>query len=155
MAWQEAYGRQHSSSAGRSLPVRAGQPPALLLGESQTRSVPPMSKRSAVLARLGCGALFCLAPLLLAGCERKVSEESRRLDQLDLKIQQLESRLNRLSIQKPPSGPQKGDSKLPAGAIKSLTYRTTPASNRLRIYWADGSQSDLECTQEQATLACG
>ncbi|MFM7087330.1 MAG: hypothetical protein ACKOXO_10135 [Cyanobium sp.] len=114
-----------------------------------------MSKRSAVLARLGCGALCCLAPLWLAGCERKVSEESRRLDQLDLKIQQLESRLNRLSLQKPPAAPAKADSKLPAGAIKSLTYRTTPASNRLRIYWADGSQSDLECTQEQATLACG
>ena len=29
------------------------------------------------------------------------------------------------------------------------------ADDRLRIYWADGSQTDLECNQEQATLACG
>jgi hypothetical protein len=39
--------------------------------------------------------------------------------------------------------------------VKSLTYRTGTESNSLRIYWADGSQSDLECTQEQSTLACG
>lgn len=115
--------------------------------------MPLMFKRSAPLLRLGCCALLALVPLALAGCERKASEESRRLDQLELKIQQLESRLNRLPTQT--AQPSQGNGKLPAGAIKSLTYRTTPESNRLRIYWADGSQSDLECTQEQATLACG
>ena len=97
-------------------------------------------------------ALAALLALALVGCERKPSVESRRIDQLELKIQQLETRLNHVSsqIQQPDQG-----SRLPKGAIKSLTYRTTDAGNRLRIYWADGSQTDLECNQEQATLACG
>ncbi|WP_235300094.1 hypothetical protein [Synechococcus sp. GFB01] len=45
--------------------------------------------------------------------------------------------------------------KPPAGPVKSLTYRTSDQGNRLRIYWADGSSTDLECNQEQSTLACG
>ena len=97
-------------------------------------------------------ALLAIAALALTGCQRKASEESRRIDQLELKIQQLETRLNRVSTQV--QQPDKG-SKLPKGAIKSLTYRTADDGNRLRIYWADGSQTDLECNQEQATLACG
>jgi hypothetical protein len=45
--------------------------------------------------------------------------------------------------------------KPPAGAIKSLTYRSGTADDRLRIYWADGSTTNLPCKQEQATLVCG
>lgn len=96
-------------------------------------------------------ALALSATLLLVGCEKKPSLESQRIDQLEFKIQQLESRLNKVSAQHP--APSNG--KQPVGRITSLTYRTGSSENRLRIYWADGSQSDLECTQEQTTLACG
>ncbi len=96
-------------------------------------------------------ALALSAALLLVGCEKKPSLESQRIDQLEFKIQQLESRLNKVSAQ----NPAPGNGKQPLGRIKSLTYRTGASENRLRIYWADGSQSDLECTQEQTTLACG
>ena len=109
-----------------------------------------MTKRPAPLRR--SLALVALVALALTGCERKPSEESRRIDQLQLKIQQLETRLNQVSNQV--RQPDRG-SRVPAGAIKSLTYRTSEDGNRLRIYWADGSQTDLECNQEQATLACG
>ena len=96
--------------------------------------------------------MAALLALALVGCERKPSVESRRIDQLELKIQQLETRLNQVSVQV--RQPDQGK-RLPVGAIKSLTYRTAQDGNRLRIYWADGSQTDLECNQEQATLACG
>ena len=112
-----------------------------------------MSKRAVPLLRSRRWLLLPLiGALTLSGCDRKANEQSRRIDQLELKIQQLESRLNRLSSAQP-SPPSNG--KLPAGAVKSLTYRTSDQGNRLRIYWADGSVTDLECNQEQATLACG
>jgi septal ring factor EnvC (AmiA/AmiB activator) len=111
-----------------------------------------MTKRAVPLLRTSLLVLPLLAAMALSGCERKASEQSRRIDQLELKIQQLETRINQVSTQV--RQPEK-DGRLPKGAIKSLTYRTTDAGNRLRIYWADGSQTDLECNQEQATLACG
>ena len=110
-----------------------------------------MTKRPVLLRRAPLAAVLLLS-LALVGCERKANEQSRRIDQLELKIQQLETRLNQLSsqVKQPETGPR-----LPRGAIRSLTYRTAEDGNRLRIYWADGSQTDLECNQEQATLACG
>jgi len=114
---------------------------------------PPLRQRfgSGRSQRLGPAALALTAALLLVGCEKKSSLESQRIDQLEFKIQQLESRLNKVPVQQPAPS----NDKQPAGRIKSLTYRTGSNENRLRIYWADGSQSDLECTQEQSTLACG
>ena len=88
----------------------------------------------------------------LAGCQpSSPSAERQRLDRLELRLQQLVQRQ---------ANPQAADTadkagKPPAGVVKSLTYRTGAESNSLRIYWADGSQSTLECTQEQSTLACG
>jgi outer membrane murein-binding lipoprotein Lpp len=111
-----------------------------------------MTKRAAQLLRSSVLLIPLLAAMALSGCERKPSVESRRIDQLELKIQQLETRLNQVSSQVKVT--DKG-ARLPKGAIKSLTYRTAEDGNRLRIYWADGSQTDLECNQEQATLACG
>ncbi|MEB3322168.1 MAG: hypothetical protein VKI81_05035 [Synechococcaceae cyanobacterium] len=96
-------------------------------------------------------ALLLGGSLLLAGCEQKPSAESVRIDQLDLKIQQLEQRLNKVGT----ADPADSAGRPPAGPVKSLTYRTTSEGNQLRIYWADGTQTDLECNQEQATLACG
>ncbi len=39
--------------------------------------------------------------------------------------------------------------------IKSITFREEEEGNRIRIYWSDGKRSDLICTKEQATWACG
>ena len=89
--------------------------------------------------------------LLLAACQRGPSPESQRLDQLQLRVDQLEKRLS-LSHSSDP-GDRAG--KPPAGVVKSLTFRMGSQDDRLRIYWADGSTSDLPCTQEQGTWACG
>jgi hypothetical protein len=93
--------------------------------------------------------------LVLGACQFKPSSADlqlqQRQEQLELKLQQLEQRLNAISPRDgaDPSG------KPPAGPVKSLTYRTGDQGNRLRIYWSNGSTTDLECNQEQATLACG
>jgi hypothetical protein len=93
------------------------------------------------------------AGLLVASCQRGPSAETRRLDRVDLKLQQLEQRLNKLSIRTDDGVDKAG--KPPAGVIKSLTLRLGSEDDRLRIYWADGSQTDLPCTKEQSTYVCG
>jgi len=92
-----------------------------------------------------------MAVLFLAGCRQGPSPESRRLDQLELKLQQLEQRLAH------PDAADTADKagKPPAGPVKSLTFRMGTQDDRLRIYWADGTQSDLPCTKEQSIWACG
>ena len=70
-----------------------------------------------------CGLLLAgsvLALGLASGCQRQPSAESQRLDRLDLKIQQLEQRLNKVSQQT--DGADRSG-KPPAGVIKSLTLR--------------------------------
>ncbi|MBM5823680.1 MAG: hypothetical protein FJ082_14870 [Cyanobacteria bacterium K_Offshore_surface_m2_011] len=90
--------------------------------------------------------------LLAAGCQGLPNAESRRIDQLELKIQQLEQRINKADLRPDTADPA---GKPPAGVIKSLTLRTDTEDDRLRIYWADGSKTDLPCTKEQTTLVCG
>jgi hypothetical protein len=99
----------------------------------------------------GLALAACL--LLAAGCERRPSQESQRIDALEFKLQQLEKRLVNAESQRSDTADKAG--KPPAGVIKSLTLRTGSADDRLRIYWSDGSRSDLPCTQEQGTLVCG
>lgn len=93
--------------------------------------------------------------LALAGCSgiRTGGNDQllQRQEQMQLQIQQLERRLNQLSPAVSPEGP----GKVPAGLIKSLTYRSGTSDDRLRIYWSDGKVSDLPCTKEQSTLVCG
>jgi hypothetical protein len=93
--------------------------------------------------------------LLIGGCQRQpsadVQQVLQRQEQLELKIQQLEQKLNAVS----PGNGADPAGKPPAGAIKSLTYRSGTEDDRLRIYWADGTKSDLPCTKEQSTLVCG
>jgi hypothetical protein len=89
-----------------------------------------------------------------SGCQRQSGPDlqglQQRQEQLELKIQQLEQRLNT-------SAPGAADKagKPPAGPVKSLTLRSGSNDDRLRIYWADGSTSNLPCTREQGTLVCG
>ncbi|WP_411869650.1 hypothetical protein [Vulcanococcus limneticus] len=105
------------------------------------------------LRALPSGALISLAVLALGlgGCGWNPGAERQRLERLELRVQQLEQR------QAQPHADDTADrsGKPPAGVVKSLTFRSGTDSDRLRIYWADGSASDLECTKEQATWACG
>lgn len=93
--------------------------------------------------------------LSLVACQPKSSPEvmqlQQRLEQQNVKIQQLEQKLNSLS----PKGAADPSGKPPAGPVKSLTFRTGTSDDRLRVYWGDGSTTDLPCTKEQATLVCG
>jgi hypothetical protein len=93
--------------------------------------------------------------LALGACQFKPSSADlqlqQRQEQLELKLQQLEQKLNAVS----PGDGSDRSGKPPAGPVKSLTYRTSDQGNRLRIYWSNGSTTDLECNQEQSTLACG
>jgi hypothetical protein len=98
-------------------------------------------------------ALVVAGLLITTGCTNQPSRESQRLDQLEFKLQQLEQRLQKAEMGSRNGADQAG--KPPAGPIKSLTLRTGTADDRLRIYWADGTSSDLPCTKEQATLVCG
>ena len=42
-----------------------------------------------------------------------------------------------------------------ASPIRSITFRIGSKDDRLRIYWLDGSKTDLPCTKEQSIWACG
>ncbi len=105
---------------------------------------------------LAIGVLGLSGVLLLSGCQRKqqtaeLEQLKQRQDQLDLKIQQLEQKLHGVT----PRDPEERADTAPAGPVRSITYRSGTDDDRLRIYWADGTSSDLPCTQEQATLVCG
>ena len=123
--------------------------------------VPGVQHPSATLHRHHYRAplLALAAALLLAGCQfgpgdrQKPSVESQRIDELEFKLQQLEQRLNKVSAERSDGDDKAG--KPPAGVVKSLTLRSGTDDDRLRIYWSDGSTTDLPCTREQATLACG
>jgi len=101
--------------------------------------------------RLGQASLLALA-LLLAGCQARPSAQAERLDRLELRLQQMEQRLNQ---QRQSHDGADRSGKPPAGVIKSLTLRSGTEDDRLRIYWANGSTTDLPCTKEQSTLVCG
>ena len=101
--------------------------------------------------------LACLTVTLLtlSGCQSgpkppSPSDQAEAINRLELRLEQLERRMGQQLP--PPSDPS---NKVPVGPIKSLTLRTGTVDDRLRIYWADGSTSDLPCTREQSTWACG
>ncbi|APD48453.1 hypothetical protein KQ302_12510 [Synechococcus sp. CS-602] len=104
-----------------------------------------LSQRS--LAMVGLGAMA----LALGGCWSAPEKETKRIEELEQRLQQVEQRLASPARSNPadPAG------KPPAGVVKSLTFRMGSADDRLRIYWADGTSSDLPCTMEQGTWACG
>ncbi len=85
------------------------------------------------------------------------SKNSYSLNKNDKSISQLETRLkeieNFIENKFPPVTSQ--DLNAPTGPIKSLTFRIGSNDDRLRIYWENGSYSDLPCTKEQSTWACG
>ena len=124
-----------------------------------TRRDVAQSPRRLMLSRRLGGSALSVAVLLVATTACRPNDRSRvdqllqRQEQMELQLQQLEQRLNRL----PASGAtgRADKERAPAGVVRSLTYRSGTSDDRLRIYWADGSVSDLPCTKEQNTLACG
>ena len=115
-------------------------------------SLAPQPPRTAGLRLRRLTPALLVLPLIVAGCQGLPNAESRRIEQLELKIQQLEQRLNKTDLRPDTADPA---GKPPAGVVKSLTLRTDTEDDRLRIYWADGSKTDLPCTKEQTTLVCG
>jgi hypothetical protein len=92
------------------------------------------------------------ALLLLTGCQQAAStDQTERLERLELRLQQLEQRQAHPDRQN--TADQAG--RPPSGPVTSLTFRMGSSDDRLRIYWADGTSSDLPCTKEQGTWACG
>ncbi|MCX5955105.1 MAG: hypothetical protein NTW51_01565 [Cyanobacteria bacterium] len=112
----------------------------------------PRCPGSAARGAVGVVGVLAMA-LALVGCQQGSNPEAQRIDQLNLKIEQLEQRLNKLASERRDGSDRQG--KPPSGRIKSLTLRTGTEDDRLRIYWADGSTTDLPCTKEQATFVCG
>ena len=78
------------------------------------------------------------------------TSQNEAINRLELRVEQLERQLGE---RLPP--PSDEGSKVPAGPISSVTLRTGTNDDRLRIYWADGTRSDLPCTKEQNIWACG
>ena len=117
-------------------------PPAL--------GTPPERLRRPI-RRLGVGLLLPLLGFSLAGCQPNPPQDSQQVQRLELRLQQLEQRLNTLQN----ANPSDPSNKVPVGPIKSITFRTGTADDRLRIYWENGTRSDLPCTKEQATWVCG
>jgi hypothetical protein len=113
----------------------------------------PLPARPQLRATARPTLLLLATALLLAGCGSQPSPESQRIDELEFKLQQLEQKLNKAAAATPDPADKAG--KPPVGPIKSLTLRSGTDDDRLRIYWADGTKSDLPCTKEQATLVCG
>lgn len=101
--------------------------------------------------RLWLGLLLPLFGCGLAACQPNPPQDSQQIQRLELRLQQLEQRLNSLQ----PSPSTDPSAKVPVGPIKSITFRTGTADDRLRIYWENGTRSDLPCTKEQATWVCG
>ena len=92
---------------------------------------------------------------LLAGCQGK--QESDLETNREKQINQLESRLEELERRVGQHLPPYSENVIntPKGPIKSLTFRMGTQDDRLRIYWEDGSKSDLPCTKEQKIWVCG
>ena len=107
-------------------------------------------------------ALACIGLLssliVINGCQNKQttikttqSLQDQAIDRLRLRIEKLESKVSsRRSIHSSQNHLGK-----PLSPIKSITFRIGSKDDRLRIYWADGSNSDLPCTKEQSIWVCG
>ena len=104
-------------------------------------------------------SLFVLAAVsLLMACQngsKPVLNNSypyneAEINQLKIQISALEKLINQKNKTK--SSKSIKNIKSP---IKSITFRIGSKDDRIRIYWQDGSKTDLPCTKEQSIWACG
>ena len=98
---------------------------------------------------------ICL--LAIFGCQKKQDTTIPINDPKTNSIQNIESRVRKLEelIKQNMIDSSRKDNQIPPGKIKSLTFRIGTEDDRLRIYWEDGTKSDLPCTKEQFIWACG
>ncbi len=95
--------------------------------------------------------------MLLEGCQKAKQPLTPQPSLQDKAISRLEMRINKLEsqIKATKTTSSQKDINTPTGPIKSITFRIGTKDDRLRVYWADGSNSDLPCTKEQSIWACG
>ncbi len=101
-----------------------------------------------------CG--ICIFSVLACQSRQKSNlsspnKTSNSISELEMKV----DRLEKVVKQNINLNTNEKTEKIPAGKIKSLTFRIGTEDDRLRIYWEDGSKSDLPCTKEQVIWACG
>ena len=96
--------------------------------------------------------------LLVVGCQTENNENQKNTYSLqEAELNELKIRFSELeeSIQGKKSQADLENIKVNVSPIKSLTFRLGSNDDRLRIYWKDGSKTDLPCTKEQSIWACG
>ena len=95
--------------------------------------------------------------IAVAGCQKSKGPSNASTFPDENKLNQIETRLDKLEklIEANFFPSSQTDTRTPSGPIRSLTIRTGTEDDRLRIYWSDGSKSDLPCTKEQLIWACG
>ena len=98
---------------------------------------------------------FGLGLTLIGGCQLKQQAIKKPSSIEREEISRLQMRINKLEALSKISASHKANKKMPSNPIKSITFRIGTTDDRLRIYWADGSKTDLPCTKEQAIWACG
>ena len=94
---------------------------------------------------------------LISACQKKTDNQPSTDNSRDAQISELNSRLDQLErrINREIPGSDDSGERVPPGPIKSITFRSGTADDRLRIYWENGKLSSLPCTLEQGTWACG
>ena len=105
-----------------------------------------MQGRQRRLCRFG---LTGLLGVLACGCSPNLQppeaiNQTEAIKRRDARLQTLERRIGSTA-----------DDKTPPGPVTSLTLRLGTVDDRLRIYWEDGSTTNLPCTEEQNTWVCG
>lgn len=111
--------------------------------------------RASVTRSLVVASLVLVTGSLLGACQPKSSPPSSPQSK-DAEINRLQTRLDQLErqVRALSRGDDAGD-RVPPGPIQSITFRSGTADDRVRIYWESGTVSDLPCTLEQGTWACG
>ena len=93
---------------------------------------------------------------LISACQKRSDTQPSTDISRDPQINELQNRVDQLErlVSKDMPGSDSGE-RVPPGPIKSITFRSGTADDRLRIYWENGKVSSLPCTLEQGTWACG
>ena len=98
-----------------------------------------------------------MTSVLISACQKKSDIQPSTDIGRDAQISELNTRLDQLEqrVNKGVAGSDDSGERVPPGPIKSITFRSGTADDRLRIYWENGKVSSLPCTLEQGTWACG
>ncbi|WP_114994333.1 hypothetical protein [Synechococcus sp. UW179A] len=98
-----------------------------------------------------------MTAVLISACQKKSDMQPSTDSSRDAQISELNTRLDQLEqrVNKEMAGSDDSGERVPPGPIKSITFRSGTADDRLRIYWENGKVSSLPCTLEQGTWACG